>query len=98
MTRKEIDEFLADTKVYVNGKSKEIQKKLFSLGYERNGEGTKICYTNMPFLYIFKNRHIVSGNDMSFFTEHKHREISAEEILSLELTESAYRPFKSKEE
>ena len=34
MTRKEAVEFLANTKVYVNGKSKEIQKKLFSLGHE----------------------------------------------------------------
>ena len=34
MTRKEIDKFLANTKVYVAGKSKEIQEKLFSLGYK----------------------------------------------------------------
>ncbi|MGN0089948.1 MAG: hypothetical protein ACI36Z_03200 [Alloprevotella sp.] len=26
MTQKEIEEFLADTKVYVNGKSREIQE------------------------------------------------------------------------
>lgn len=32
MTREEIKEFLDDTKVYVNGKGKEIQEKLFSFG------------------------------------------------------------------
>ena len=35
---------------------------------------------------------------MCVFIEHEHHEISAEEILSIELTEPAYRPFKSKEE
>ena len=35
---------------------------------------------------------------MCCFTEHEHREISADEILSLEITESSYRPFKTKDE
>ena len=35
---------------------------------------------------------------MVTFCNHENREISAEEILSLELTEPAYRPFKDKEE
>ena len=34
MTKEEIKMLLNDTKVYVNGKSKEIQEKLFSFGYE----------------------------------------------------------------
>ena len=37
MTKEEINKFLANTKIYVAGKSEEIQKKLFSLfGYKRN--------------------------------------------------------------
>ena len=34
MTQKEIEKNLANTKVYVAGKSKEILEKLFTLGYE----------------------------------------------------------------
>lgn len=98
MTRKEIDKFLANTKVYVNGKSKEIQEKLFSLGYKWNNESTDVNSTESPFLYIYKYPRITHGCDMCVFIKHKHREITAEEILSIEITEPAYRPFKSKDE
>lgn len=98
MTQKEIDKFLANTKVYVAGKSKEIQEKLFSLGYEWNEGGTDVNNTEPPFLYIHKHYRISYGCDMCVFIEHEHREISVEEILSLELSEPDYRPFKSKEE
>lgn len=99
MTQKEIDKFLANTKVYVNGKSKDIQNKLFSLGYYWSvGKGKEVIYEDKPFLYISKNYDITYGRDMCAFIQHEHREISAEEILSLELTEPSYRPFKNKEE
>lgn len=98
MTRKEAVEFLANTKVYVNGKSKEIQKKLFSLGYEWSDGDTNVCYTKSPFLYISSSMTFTMGNDMEHFSERILREISAEEILSLELTETTYRPFKDKDE
>lgn len=98
MTQKEIDKFLACTKVYVNGKSKEIQEKLFSLGYEWIEGDTDVIFTECPFLYINENHRIEYGTDMCVFTEHEHREITAEEILSLKLTEPKYRPFKTQEE
>lgn len=99
MTQKEIYQFLDNTKVYVNGKSKEIQEKLFSLGYCWHISGsTEVSHEDKPFLFIYKSFFITYGCDMSRFIESTHREISAEEILSIELTESAYRPFKDKEE
>lgn len=98
MTRKEIDKFLANTKVYVNGKSKEIQEKLFSIGYEWNKGSTDVNNTECPFLYIDNNHHISYGCDMVNFSNYKNREITAEEILSLKITEPAYRPFKTQEE
>lgn len=98
MTKEEINKFLANTKVYVNGKSKEIQEKLFSLGYKWTTGKTKVDCTEAPFLYISKNHYISIGLDMCIFTEHEHREVSAEDILSLEITEPTYRPFKDIEE
>lgn len=87
MTREEINKFLVDTKVYVVGKSEEIQKKLFSLGCKWCAGNTEVDCIEAPFLYIDKNHYLSHGRDMCFFTEHRYREISAEEILSLELTE-----------
>ena len=99
MTKEEIKKFLDNTKVYVNGKSREIQEKLFSFGYKW-GEinPTEVSDVNEPFLFIYKKGCITHTNDMCCFTEHEHREISADEILSLEITEPSYRPFKSQDE
>ena len=99
MTKKEIIKFLDNTKVYVNGKSREIQVKLFSFGYDWSTVNYRVVrHTEQPFLFIYKNGDITYENDMCIFTRHEHREISAEEILSLEITEPSYRPFKTKEE
>lgn len=87
MKQEEIDEFLANTKVYVNGKSKDIQEKLFSLGYKWYNGDTGVCHTEFPFLFIYKNKFLSWGDNMVYFSAYGCREISAEEILSLEITD-----------
>ena len=100
MTQKEIDKLLANTKVYVNGKSKEIQEKLFSLGYSWNNvsPSTVVYHTEAPFLFIYEDKVITNSSDMNRFCSHENSEITAEEIIALEITEPTYRPFKTKEE
>ena len=97
MTKEEINKFLANTKIYVAGKSEEIQKKLFSLGYKWCSRFTGVEYTESPFLFIYPNMSFLRGNDMAYFSNNIKREISAEEVLSLEPTDG-YRPFKDIEE
>ena len=68
MTKEEIRKFLDNTKVYVNGKSKEIQEKLFSFGYGwNNSNTTKVSFENKPFLFTYKDGEITYGSDMIFF-------------------------------
>lgn len=99
MTLKEIRKIIDNTKVYVNGKSKEIQEKLFSFGYRwDNTNSTEVHNTEKPFLFIFKRGCITHANNMTVFTEHQNREIIADEILSLEITEPSYRPFRDNKE
>ena len=99
MTKEEIRKFLDNTKVYVNGKSKEIQEKLFSFGYRWSITcSTEIGHAERPFLFIYKGGDITYASNMYKFVENEHREISADEILSLEVTEPSYRPFKSQDE
>ena len=99
MTKKEIEKFLDNTKVYVDGKSAEIQKKLFSFGYCWWGSGIQEIFNlAMPFLFIHDDRSITHTNDMELFSNHRFREITADKILSLEITEPSYRPFKTQEE
>lgn len=96
--KKKAIKFLENVKVYVNGKTKEIQEKLFSLGYKWHGGDTRVNCIESPFLFIYKDMSFTHGRDMVNFSSHEHREITAEEILSLELTGPGYRPFKDKEE
>ena len=97
MTKEEIKKFLDNTKVYVNGKSEEIQNKLFSFGYKWRGEKVEVLNEDKPFLFISNKDWIKYSDDMFFFKNHKFTEITAEQILSLELTEG-YHPFKDKNE
>ena len=98
MTKEEIEKFLSGIKIYVNGKSEEIQKKLFSLGCSWFGEDKpRISYINKPFLFINDTLELTYSDDMLYFEQHGYREITAEEILALEITEK-YRPFKGIEE
>lgn len=88
------DKRLADTKVYVAGKSKEIQEKVFQLGYKWYLTGTKIKCTEIPFLYFDKNGIVMNGCDMNYFMAHPYREVTADYILSLEPEpECPFKPF-----
>ena len=88
------DKRLADTKVYVAGKSKEIQEKVFQLGYKWYLTGTKIKCTEIPFLYFDKNGIVTNGCDMNYFMAHPYREVTADYILSLEpKPECPFKPF-----
>ena len=97
MTREEVRTFLNGTKVYVDGKSREIQEKLFSLGYYWNDKIKIVQYEKKPFLFITEDGITYSDDVVFFKKESLERELSADEILSIEVTVS-YRPFKSKEE
>lgn len=93
MTKEEIRKFLDNTKVYVNGKSAEIQEKLFSFGYRWHGSDlTEAKHTTMPFLFIHRRGDITYENNMNYFVNHENREISADEILSLEIS-ALIKPF-----
>ena len=98
MTREEARTFLSGTKVYVEGKSKEIQEKLFSLGYDWIDKRKQVQYEEKPFLFIRKDSLISHSEDVVYFKkESTERELSADKILSIEVKEP-YRPFRTQEE
>ena len=94
MTKSEIRKFLDNTKVYVNGKSKEIQEKLFSFGYSwRFTRSAKVEVPEKQFLFIYDDGFIACTNNERYFIDHGNRKITAEEILSLEISEPLIKPF-----
>lgn len=88
MTKEAAIELLKDRKVYVNGRSKEIQEKLFELGWKWQGDPadtTVVKYETSPFLFICNSGYLGYSKDMLIFIRDTFTEISAEEILAIEL-------------
>ena len=98
MTREEAIKSLVNTKMYVQGKSKEIQEKLFSLGFQWKSAGKQVLNERKPFLYLSRDMEICYGDDMEYFTKNLFREIIAYDILNIIIDEPKYRPFKNAEE
>lgn len=98
MTREEAIRFLSNTKVYVNGKSKEIQEKLFSLGFQWGFQGKRVFRESKPFLFLWGNMKICYGDNMEHFTRKTFREITVTDILNIVIDEPKYRPFKDSNE
>ena len=87
MTKKEAFEYLKNRKIYVNGKSAEIQKKLFEVGFTWT-PGQLVSHEEMPFLYTSVNGGtLIHGSSMRTFSTMCNSEISAEEILAIEIVE-----------
>ena len=86
MTQEEARNFLSNKKVFVKNKSKEIQLKLFEIGfgwYEQPIKEPK--HLTKPFLYIQSYQSLSYGIDVNQFYEHKFEEISAEDILNIKV-------------
>ena len=86
MTQEEARKFLMNKKVFVKDKSKEIQLKLFEIGFKWYGYPTQeLKYLNKPFLFIDELKKLSYGEHVDFFYKHSYEEISAEDILNIKV-------------
>ena len=86
MTQEEARKFLINKKVFVKNKSKEIQLKLFEIGFKWYGYPTQeLKYLNKPFLFIDELKKLSYGEHVDFFYKHSYEEISAEDILNIKV-------------
>jgi hypothetical protein len=99
MTKEEARRSLFNTKVYVDGKSKEIQEKLFELGakWDDSTNERKASFTHKPFLFLDESLCLSHVDDMNFYKEHKYHEVSADYILNLKWNEESIFESKIKE-
>ena len=82
MTKEEIRKFLDNTKVYVNGKSKEIQEKLFSFGYKWLAtNSTEVSNIERPFLFICSNGYISYTSDITSVKSVSKYELDGENVI-----------------
>lgn len=89
MTKAEAFEYLKSKKVYVAGKSGQIQEVLFKAGFswDKSSAPQKIASTEEPFLYMGNEGILMFGSNMDFFICDTDEEISADDILSIEIVE-----------
>ena len=95
MTKEEAKTSLINTKVYVAGKSAEIQKKLFELEFEWSDSiAVKVQYEDTPFLYLYE-KGVTRGASMNEFSNHGNKEVTADYILGLTWEEEKpkFQPF-----
>lgn len=86
VTQEEAKMFLMNKKVCTKNKSKEIQEKLFELGFEWNdpNDGTTIRQ-NKCFLFLHEDLKITYIDEKDFFDKHSYKEISDEDILNIKV-------------
>ena len=99
MTKEEARKKIKGTKVYVNGKSVEIQERLFELGFywdSLNGRNN-VQNVNYPFIYIHENGTLWPGDSMTKFSSHKYKEVQSVDLLSMVICEPKpvieFKPF-----
>ena len=85
MTLEQARKFLADKKVFVKDKSKEIQEKLFSLGFKWIISNDKEIRKDVYFLFLFKDLRLAYTNEIEYFSEHKFKKIFVEDILNIKI-------------
>ncbi|WP_454980074.1 hypothetical protein [Capnocytophaga haemolytica] len=88
---KELD--LRNTKIYVNGKSKELQEKLFKMGCvwkdSKNNEFT--VYLEFPFIYINNKLELQKGNNMNVFCNTERKELQVQDVLDYEIPKTYWK-------
>lgn len=83
MEAKKVDSRVCNIKIYVNGKSVELQKKLFELGCKW-GDGTRNTQsTDYPFLYVDEKGEIRAGHWMDIFIGEEQREENVDKVLAM---------------
>ena len=85
MTRAEAFEWLKGKKVACFNRSRDVQRKLFEVGIRWSSGYTDVL-DYVPFLFINPNGITVCGNS-EWFNTHDYKEISADDILSIEIVE-----------
>ena len=90
MTKAEAFEYLKGKKVNAKDKDRVVQMKMFDCGIKwRCGES--VYYNFGSYLFIDNEGFLLHcGNDEEYWERHAYKEISADDILSIEIVEDKY--------
>lgn len=84
MTKNKPNPHFLNIKIYVDGHSEAIQKKLFELGIRWHVvDEERVLYIDSPFLFVDENGRMSKSNSMTTFQSSEYREVTSEYILGL---------------
>lgn len=83
MEAEKVDSRVCNIKVYVDGKSVELQKKLFAFGCKWQDGRMEVCHTDLPFLYVNQEGIIQGGWRMCTFIEDVKDEENVDKVLEM---------------
>jgi len=82
---------LRNTKIYVNGKSKDLKNKLLKMDCVSTEIEGSLNYLDYPFVYIDKDLFISYGTNMSFFKENENKELQLQDVLDYEIPKTDWK-------
>lgn len=82
-----VDHRVCNIKVYVDGKSAELQQKLFEFGCKWQDGRMEVCHTDLPFLYVNQEGIIQGGWRMCTFIEDVKDEENVDKVLEMPLSQ-----------
>lgn len=85
MTKAEAFEYLKGTRVYCGDYASEVQRKIFETGVEWSSGGSNL--NTAKFLFVGIDGRLTLCFDNNYFKNHDYRELSADDILSIEIVE-----------
>ena len=85
MTLREARKFLTDKKIFVKNKGKEVQEKLFNIGFKWAGPRKEEFYENRYFLFLYEDLTLTYINEIEYFYEHEFEEISTDDVLNIKV-------------
>lgn len=91
MTKAEAFEYLKGKKVACVSRSRDVQRKLFEVGIRWNN-GYADFLPNVSFLFI-NTKGMTQCESRKWFDTHEYEEISADDILSIEIVEEEKEPL-----
>lgn len=91
MTKAEAFEYFKKKRVvcdYSNGVA--IQRKFFEAGIKWRGGSTEATDSRGSFMFVDLHGHLTHCNSREWFDTHEYEEISADDILSIEIVEDGF--------
>lgn len=73
---------LKNKRVFLGKNSKEVQEKIFKLGFKYPSGSTEFNFKD-PFLFFDSYGEVYSSGDLEFFNNHEYEEVTPEYILNL---------------